>query len=51
MTVAELVVKLQAKDQTAEVEFIVVKTDGEVVCADIAKQAKSIGKFLKMFGG
>lgn len=51
ITVAELIRRLQTKVQSDEVEFIVCKTDGELVCADIEKQAKAMAKLLKMFGG
>lgn len=50
MKVAELIEKLKEKDQAAEVEFIVVKTDGELVTMDVSKQAKPLIKLLKMFG-
>jgi len=49
MTVAELIDKLKQKDQGAEVEYIVVKTTGELVVADVSKQAKPMTKFLKHF--
>lgn len=49
--IEELVKKLQDKDQNAEVEFIVVKTDGDMVCMDVEKSARSMVKLLKLFGG
>jgi hypothetical protein len=45
----DLVKKLQEKDQDAEVEFIVVKTDGEMVCMDVEAKAKSMVDLLKLF--
>ena len=48
-TVAELIELLKTKDQTAEVEFIVCKTNGQMMAADVKTQAQPIIKFLKMF--
>lgn len=49
MNVSELVERLKLKDQTAEIEFIVVTTDGLLVTANVGKQAKPMVKFLKNF--
>jgi hypothetical protein len=49
-TVAELIKHLETKDQASEVEFIVVKTSGEIVCMDVQSQAVPMIKALKMFG-
>lgn len=48
-TIAQLIEKLKEKDQAAEVEFIVLKTDGELVTMDVAKHAKVLIKMLKLF--
>jgi hypothetical protein len=48
-TIAELIELLKTKDQAAEVEFIVCKTDGEIVVCDVQKQAQPIIKMLKWF--
>lgn len=50
MKLKDLIEKLKEKDLDADVEFIVVKSDGEVVSASVEKQAKPMLNFLKMFG-
>lgn len=50
ITVEALIEKLKEKDPRAEVEFIVAKTTGELVCADVSKTAAGMAKVLKMFG-
>ena len=47
--VKELVKKLKEKDQNAEVEFVVVNINGEMVCMDIASSAHNITKLLQLF--
>ena len=49
MTVAELVEALKTKEQDAEIEFVIVQTDGLVVAVNIKEKAKDITKLLKMF--
>lgn len=50
MTIADLIEKLKTKDQSADVQFIIVKTDGEIVAAVVSsEQAKSMTKLLKNF--
>ncbi len=51
MKISELIENLKTKDQDAEVEFIVAKTSGELVCAQVKSTAQSMFKFLKMFAG
>lgn len=48
-TIAEFIKILETKDPTEEVEFIVCKTDGEIVAVDVQKQAQPIIKMLKFF--
>ena len=48
--IKELIKKLEEKDQESNVEFIVVKTDDELVVMDVSTRTKSMIKFLKMFG-
>lgn len=48
MTVAELIARLQTKDQSDEVEFIVVKLTGEIVTMLAMSQAKPMIKVLKL---
>lgn len=50
VTVATLIGWLREKDQTAEVEFVVVQPDGKVLAMLVEKQAKAIMKVLKLFG-
>lgn len=50
-TVAQLIEILQGKEQNELVEYVVVKTDGELVTVDVQQQAKPMAKMLKMFGG
>lgn len=51
MTIADLIEKLKTKDQDTDVQFIIVKTDGELVAAVVsAEQAKPMIKVLKRFG-
>jgi hypothetical protein len=54
MKLQELIEKLAEIDQAViespEVEFIVVKTSGELVSCDVEKTASSMVKVLKMFG-
>jgi len=49
ITVKDLVEKLKEKDQDKEVEFVVVGTDGMMVCMDVKSSAKSMVDLLKMF--
>ncbi len=52
ITVKELIEKLKDKDQSAEVEFIVANTTGQLMLADAStKTAKQMISILKMFGG
>lgn len=46
----DLVKTLQTKNQEAEVEFVVVYVDGELICVDITEQAGAFMKVLKLFG-
>lgn len=46
--VSDLIEKLKEKEQDAVVEFIIAKESGELVCADVSKTAKDMGKILKM---
>lgn len=48
--VKELIKNLKKKDQNSVVEFVVVKTSGDLVCMDVNAKAKDIQKLLKMFG-
>ena len=48
--VSKLIEKLKEKDQNAEVEFVVVETNGNLVCMDLANNTKDMAKLLKMFG-
>lgn len=48
--IKQLIKNLQKKDQEAEVEFVVVKTNGNLICMDIKSNAKDMQKMLKMFG-
>lgn len=51
-TIAEVVARLQKMDQAAEVEYVVCKTDGEILDISVTGQtAKPMIKMLKMFGG
>lgn len=47
--IKELIKKLGEKDQNAEVEFVVVKTNGNMVCMDIKSNAHDMTKLLNMF--
>lgn len=49
MTVAELIEVLKTKEQTTQVEYIIVQTDGLLVAAKIEEKAKDLTKLLKMF--
>jgi hypothetical protein len=49
MKIKDLVKNLKTKDQDAEVEFIVCKTTGELVCAQIESKAADLAKLLKIF--
>ena len=49
MQVKELIKKLKKKDQNSMVEFVVVKTNGNMVCMDIEANANDMQKLLKMF--
>jgi len=50
-TIADLIEVLKTKDQTAEVEHLVLGTNGAIVAMNItSKQAKPIIKVLKMMG-
>lgn len=48
--IKELIKKLQEKEQDAEVEFVVVKTNNELICMDIKTKAHNLTQLLKMFG-
>jgi hypothetical protein len=51
MKIKDLVKNLKTKDQDAEVEFIVCKTTGELVCMLVdSKAATDIIKMMKLFG-
>jgi len=51
-TIAEVVARLQKMDQAAEVEYVVCKTDGEILDISVTGQTtKPMIKMLKMFGG
>jgi hypothetical protein len=47
--VKELIKKLETKDQDADVEFIVVDSNGNLVCVDVENEATNITKLLKLF--
>lgn len=47
--VKDLLKILKEKDQDADVEFMVVKTNGELVCMDISTSAKSMVDLLELF--
>lgn len=47
--VEDLVKKLQSKDQSNEVEFIVVTTDGNLVCMDVESNSHDMVTLLSMF--
>ena len=47
--IKDLVKKLNEKDQNKEVEFIVVGTDGNMVCMDVETSASNMVKLLKLF--
>lgn len=49
MKIKDLIKNLKTKDQDAEVEFIVCKTDGEIVCMKVESKAADIVKMLKLF--
>lgn len=49
MTTAELIEVLKTKEQSAEVEYIIVQPNGLLVAASITNSAKSMLSFLKMF--
>lgn len=48
MTVAKLIEALKKKEQSQEVEFIVCRTDGAIVCMNVERNAKDIVKLLKL---
>ena len=47
--VKDLIEKLKKNDQNTEVEFIVVGTDGMLVCMDVKASSKPMVKLLKTF--
>jgi len=47
----DLVSKLIDKDSDEEIEFIIVKTDGSLVCVDVENTSDKMIEFLKMFKG
>ena len=47
--IKHLIKKLQDKNQEQVVEFVVVATDGALVCMDIEANANELQKLLKMF--
>ena len=47
--IKDLVKKLQGECQDAEVEFIVVKTIGELVCMSVETKSKSMIDLLSLF--
>jgi NMD protein affecting ribosome stability and mRNA decay len=47
--VKKLIKKLKEKDQDAEVEFIIVKTNGIMICMDVNSSAKNMVDLLKLF--
>lgn len=49
MTIADLIESLKTKDQAAEVEFIVVKTDGQILAIKLKEMAKPMQTVLKLF--
>jgi hypothetical protein len=49
ITIKNLVKKLQSKNQDNEVEFIVVTTDGNLVCMDVDSNAHDMTTLLSMF--
>lgn len=49
ITIAGLIKNLKTKNQAVEVEYVICKTNGELVSVDVAKQAKPLIKMLKLF--
>lgn len=49
MTTAKLIEVLKTKEQSAEIEFVIVQTDGVLVASFISTKAKAMLSFLKMF--
>ena len=47
--IKDLIKKLEEKDQDAMVEFIVVETDGMMVCMDVESSAESMVDLLGLF--
>lgn len=47
----ELVAKLQEKDQETDVEFVVCKTDGEIVAMHMQRNAGDLVRALRLFEG
>ena len=47
--IKQLIKNLEKKDQDKDVEFIVVTTNGEMVCMDVEAKAKSMVDLLKLF--
>lgn len=47
--IKDLVKILQKKEQDAEVEFIVLKTNGNIVCMDVEAKSTDLIKMLKSF--
>ena len=47
--VKELIKNLKKKDQDAEVEFVVIKTNGDLVAMDIETSAHNMATLLSMF--
>lgn len=50
-TIENLLDTLQTKDKNAEVEFVIVQTDGKLIAADLTSdRARKLVRFLEMFG-
>lgn len=49
MRVDRLIKLLRTKDARKEVEFIVVGTDGEIVCMSVEQKVSDIVKMLNLF--
>ena len=48
--ISELIKKLEQHDQAIEVEYLVVKTDGELVTMGIEGTSRELTKVLDLFG-
>lgn len=47
--IKDLIKLLREKDQNKEVEFVVVSTEGHLVCMDIEANADDLARLLKAF--